>query len=670
MNTLTVIYIFLAILFTSLLVFFQYFFKEKKYLNRNILAFLRFFSILSVLLLLINPKVLKTNYDILKPKLLVVVDNSASIKYTNQDSIVTGIVKKVENDANLNAKFDIQYFSLGNTLQNNSNFTFEESQTNIYEALKGLNSTFKQNVAPILLLSDGNQTFGSNYKYYNSKQPVYPVIIGDTLTYSDLVLDQLNVNSYTYLNNNFQVEAFIHYTGNDRVNTNFIVEEGNKIIYKEKIAFSQDNKIARLNFKLPSGKVGKHLYSSKIKGFVNERNKLNNFKNFSVEVIDEQINIGLIYDVLHPDIAMLKRSIETNKQRKVNLINLNLNNNYSDDNKLFILYQPTNNFKKIFNHINNLKTNYFIITGRKTDWVFLNSIQKDFKKVTSNSIEQSTAIINNNFNAFHIDDIGFSNFSPLDDIFGEIKINVDYQILLYQSINGIITDAPLLATYSGGNKRRVVLFGENIWKWRAISYSNNQTFEIFDQFINSMMQYLTIANKNNSIELDYKSFYYDNEPIHIIAKIYDKNLNFNSKENLEIQIEGQDNKTTFFLSGNTYEANLPMLKSGDYKFVVSNKLKNNQTSGAFTIANYSIENKDLTADIASLNSLALNSNGKIYYPDKIDNLLQNLTENKEFLSIQKENKKIISLINWKWLLGIIILSLSLEWFIRKYRGLV
>ena len=113
-----------------------------------------------------------------------------------------------------------------------------------------------------------------------------------------------------------------------------------------------------------------------------------------------------------------------------------------------------------------------------------------------------------------------------------------------------------------------------------------------------------------------------------------------------------------------------MLKSGDYKFVVSNKLKNNQTSGAFTIANYSIENKDLTADIASLNSLALNSNGKIYYPDKIDNLLQNLTENKEFSSIQKENKKIISLINWKWLLGIIILSLSLEWFIRKYRGLV
>jgi len=29
----------------------------------------------------------------------------------------------------------------------------------------------------------------------------------------------------------------------------------------------------------------------------------------------------------------------------------------------------------------------------------------------------------------------------------------------------------------------------------------------------------------------------------------------------------------------------------------------------------------------------------------------------------------ISLIDWKWLLGLIVLSLGLEWSIRKYRGL-
>ena len=94
MNTLTVIYIILAILFTSLLVYFQYFFKEKKHVNRYIVAFLRFVSILSIFLLLINPKVLKTNYENVKPKLLIAVDNSASIEFIKQSEQVKDILSQ------------------------------------------------------------------------------------------------------------------------------------------------------------------------------------------------------------------------------------------------------------------------------------------------------------------------------------------------------------------------------------------------------------------------------------------------------------------------------------------------------------------------------------------------------------------------------------------------
>ena len=670
MNTLTVIYIILAILFTSLLVYFQYFFKEKKHVNRYIVAFLRFVSILSIFLLLINPKVLKTNYENVKPKLLIAVDNSASIEFIKQSEQVKDILSQLKNNNDINEKFDVEYFSFGKSLQSNINYTFDENQTNIYEALQNLNSVFKLNIAPIILISDGNQTFGNNYKYYHSIQNIYPVIIGDTVKFSDLVIDQINVNSYTYLNNKFPVEVFIHYNGIEKISANFIVEENNRVIHKEKIIFSKKNKSTILNFKLHANKIGKHLFKSRIEPYDNEKNKLNNYKNFSVEVIDEQIKIGLVYDILHPDIGMLKRSIETNKQRKVNLIDLNSNNSYSIDSDLYILYQPTNKFKNVFKKIKNNKINYFIISGKSTDWNFLNNVQSDFKKTRSNSTEKYIPVFNNNFNTFYTEDIGFLDFSPLDDIFGNIEFTVPFQTLLFQNINGITTKDPLLATYSNENRRRVVLFGENIWKWRAISYSNNQTFEKFDQFINSIMQFLTVATKDYNIEIDYKSFYYENEPIKITAKIYDSNLNFNSKENLEMQIEGQDNKTSFFLNGNKYEANLSELNSGDYKFIVKNKLNNHQTSGAFTIGNYSVENVAMSTDFKGLESLALNSNGKSYYPDQTDKLFQYLIEDQEFLNIQKENKKIISLIDWKWLLGIIILSLSLEWFIRKYRGLV
>ena len=71
-----------------------------------------------------------------------------------------------------------------------------------------------------------------------------------------------------------------------------------------------------------------------------------------------------------------------------------------------------------------------------------------------------------------------------------------------------------------------------------------------------------------------------------------------------------------------------------------------------------------------MEALAKNSNGEIIYPSQLDKLTRALLSNASFKSIQKEKSNTISLIEWKWILGIIVLSLSLEWFIRKYRGLI
>ena len=40
----------------------------------------------------------------------------------------------------------------------------------------------------MLLITDGNQTYGNDYQYTasNYKQPIYPIILGDTITYTDL----------------------------------------------------------------------------------------------------------------------------------------------------------------------------------------------------------------------------------------------------------------------------------------------------------------------------------------------------------------------------------------------------------------------------------------------------------------------------------------------------
>ncbi len=670
MQMLTVFLILLAFIAASLLVYFQYFFKEKNYKSRWFLAFLRFISVFSVLVLLINPKFEKKSYDIIKPKLLIAIDNSSSIVFAKQDTLVKKIADQLKTNKQLNKKFDLSYFTFGNSLKINKNFNFQESQTNIYQVLKGLNDVAPKGTSPIILISDGNQTYGNDYKYFNSKQPVYPIIIGDTTLFSDLEISQINVNKYARLDNNFEVEVFVNYSGNKKIKTNFTVEKNKQIVYSEKVTLSKDKKSEHIQFKLPANNIGKQLYKLKIEPFKDEKNRINNYNNFSVEVIDEQTKIALVYTILHPDIGMFKRVIETNKQRKVSLINLNSNNSYVADNDIFILYQPNNKFDRIFDLIDSEKKNYFIITGRNTDWNFLNQVQDDFNKTNILSTESYYANYNKDFDLFYTENIGFSDFSPLEDAFGKIKFSVPYQSLLLQNINGLETNNPLLVATSNQSKRSVILFGENSWKWRALSYTNEQSFEKFNQFFNSLIQFLSITKKSTSIELTYNSFYYANDIIKISAKTYDDNLNFDINANLELFINGDKKGVPLQLKNNFYEVQVNDLKSGEYNFIVKNILNSNQVSGTFTIAKYAVEHEAKISNVISLSTLAMNSNGKSYYPSQVNTLIKYLIENQYYTSVQKENKIMVSFIDWKWILSLIILSLSLEWFIRKYRGLI
>jgi hypothetical protein len=68
--------------------------------------------------------------------------------------------------------------------------------------------------------------------------------------------------------------------------------------------------------------------------------------------------------------------------------------------------------------------------------------------------------------------------------------------------------------------------------------------------------------------------------------------------------------------------------------------------------------------------LATNSNGKAYFVEDTKSLIDELLNDERFVTIQKSSKNVVPLIDWKFLLAIIALSLSAEWFIRKYNGLI
>ncbi|RXP57074.1 VWA domain-containing protein [Lutibacter sp. HS1-25] len=673
METANLLYIIIAVFVALFLSIFQYIFQNKEKSQFNYwLSFLRFLSLFSIFLLLINPSIKKETSQIIKPNLVVAVDNSSSIKFKSKAENIQNLVETIKNDAELNSKFNIEYFSFGTKLKPLDSLNFNEQYTNLFDPLNKLSKVFNNGINPLVLITDGNQTAGNSIAFSNYKSPVYSFVVGDTTTVEDIFIQQLNVNENTFVNNQFPVEVFVNYTGNQNISKNLSVFNNGKMVFSKKINFSKTQNVYTESLFLTSKNKGINYYTVQIDELINEQNTINNSKEFSINVIEDTSKILILTAVLHPDLGMFKKAIESNKQRSVTILNIDKYKSESAKYQLIILYQPNNKFKNVLNEIQTKKMNYFIVSGLSTDWNFLNLAQSNFTKKVISSSENYNAVFNNSYSSFLNSDIGFSTFAPLEDRFGSITFSVPYQTLLFQKIGSVQTEEPLLATFENNNQKGAVLFGENIWRWRMGSFSESKTFEYFDGFIANLMQYLASNNNNNRLNASVNPIYFSNETIQISANYLDENLNLDNRAKIWLTITNKEDKKQtkipFALVNNGFVAQLSNIASGEYLYSVSVENHDETISGAFKVLPYEIEQQFTQSNDADLKLLASTTNGKVYYDADQTVFINDLVKDKRFKSIQKSSTLKTPLINWKWLLGFIVFCLSLEWFTRKYVG--
>jgi len=675
MTTNTILLLLLSLVIAGGLSYFQYYFKAK---NKSrvvlFLAFLRFLAIFGLLVLLINPIMTKNSLEITKTPLAIAVDNSSSIAVLKSDKKAEELYQKLISNPALKEKFEIQSYQFDADFKPSDKFDFKGKQTNLDEVAKNLKSINKNLIFPTVIITDGNQTTGNDYVYrFDPVNKVYPLVVGDTTTFLDLKINQLNVNKYAFHKNKFPVEVFLQYSGDKNANTDFTITQGNTVVAKEKVSFSASKKTATLNLLLPADKVGLQIFKASISSGSKEKNSYNNTKNFAVEVIDQKSTIAIVSAINHPDIAALKRAIEVNAQRKVILVKPN-DLNQLQEVSVLVLYQPTSAFKAIFDNNKLAGTNTFIITGNNTDFNFLNQQQNSLVFKMSGQREDYLSEFQSQFNLFAIENIGFENFPPLQNLFGTITTNGNVSVLLSSKIRNVATNAPLLAFAENQGKRTAFLLGENSWKWRLQNHIDNQSFEKYDVFIDKIIQYLASTTSRKSLVVTHESFYNSGEAIVINAQYFNKNYEFDEKARLTITVTNAETKQAknydLLKGNNSFSANLDGLAAGKYNFTVKELNSNTIYSSHFEILDFDIEKQFVNPDVLKLKQLALQTNGKAFFEDQADDLIEQLLENKEYKSIEKNVSTKTPLIDWVWLLILIAVVLTTEWFVRKYNGLL
>ncbi|MDP2060739.1 MAG: VWA domain-containing protein, partial [Flavobacteriaceae bacterium] len=239
----TVLTVLIALLTAGLLAWFQYFYREKHKSRRTyLLVALRGIAWFCLILLLINPKINKTKSETIRPKLALLLDNSASIRNNGYADTLKSLASLLENDPELREKFDIETYLFGEDIQMGDSLTFSERKTNPDAALQLLGKLYKNTNSPMLLLSDGRQTHGLDYenRVGNISNPIYAVVLGDTAVWPDLKIQQVNLNRYAYLGNEFPLEILSVYDGKTPQNSRLEVRRNGKILHAQNLNFTEE----------------------------------------------------------------------------------------------------------------------------------------------------------------------------------------------------------------------------------------------------------------------------------------------------------------------------------------------------------------------------------------------------------------------------------------------
>jgi len=660
-------------------------FNETSKIYRKLMFAFRFFSITLISLLLTSPFLKITEREIEKPIVIFAQDNSESISKSSIDT--KKYLVRVQNMLKLlGEKYDIRQLSFGEKIRPNSDYQFNEKETDISEVFRYVQNTFyNRNVGAVILASDGIYNKGSDPVYSTTELPfpVYCIGVGDTAVKKDLILSNVRYNKIAFLNNKFPVQSEIFAKKLKGKSSELKVYEKGKLIYNEKFIIDNNEFYKKINFEIEAQKSGIAVYQIILSTIEGEFVKTNNAKEIFVEILDSKRKILILANAPHPDIAAFREAADMNFNFETEFYTLsNFSKNVSDYN-LIVLYQIptlTNRINNLLSDIYTQKIPVLYVLGTQSSLSEFNKLKTGISVYAKNSaFDEVQATVNKNFTLFEINP-EYSAFlkeaPPLISPFADYKVDAETQTLFFRKINSIETATPLITLNSGLSNQGVksgVITGEGIWKWRLIDYKLHDNHLLFNELINKIIQYLTLVESKERFRVSVDKIISENQNVMFSAEIYNKSYEQITVEDVNLSISdssGKDRTFMFEKTAKSYTLNVGNFLPGEYHWNAQTQIDGGKAvkKGIFRISPLQKETENMTADFKTLLQLAKKSGGKFVGQTKIDSINQYISLNENIVPLAHYTKNDRSLLNYKWLFLIILIFLSGEWFLRKYFG--
>ena len=476
-----------------------------------------------------------------------------------------------------------------------------------------------------------------------------------------------------FLGNYFPVKIRIKSSSAKDKKFKLKILQNDSIIFTELFTSILKNEYYEIEEDFLANKVGINKYSISLSELVDEKNIINNYADFFIDVIDSKSKILIFNDNPHPDVAAFVSTISSNKNYDFTISNTNdLSLNFYDYN-LIVFHSINSINEKLILDV--YKSNIPLLLFCTNDFNNLNTFFSSVDFLSKGSIDEVYPLLNTNFDDFQLSDSVKNMISlmpPLKLPFGSYFVNNPSQVLLYQKIGDINSLNPIIS-FESVNNRIGIIFGEGFWQWRLRNYYLNNSHSSFNTFFNQIFQYLVTNDDKSKLRLIYNKSYFEYESITINVDLYNSSFKLFNQKNIKLKLFNSKNEIfdyNFDKYENKYSLNIGELEADNYSFqVIVSDSDIPSKVGEFTVKPVKVEEFNLISDYNLLNNLSKSNNGDMFWPNEIDLLISNIKSFKNQKILKISNNE-LDLIDLKLLLIILLSYIFLEWYIRKYNGLI
>lgn len=545
----------------------------------------------------------------------------------------------------------------------------------------------------LVFVSDGIFNTGRDPSWLASRFPIpiYTVAIGDTAQVRDIVLQDIVHNETGFTNTRTPVTASIRNDGMENRSITVQLRKGNEVLEETEFQTTDSRSVHSVRFELELSEPGLQQYEIFITEVHGEWTTENNRRAFSIEVLDDQLNVMLLSFEIHPDLRMWRTLLSEDERIRIDTRTWLGGERFvegvfptsSDSIQLVILHGFPN--ATIPRSITEQVREYI----RGTPVLWLASPKTDFQRLRQEfpvsalsggrgterfdvipaSPEQEIS-----HPILELPTIDVRTAPPLRAPIRNLTTDANATVLFTTNYRGTNTMAPLLVLQTIGNNRYSFLTAHGWFRW----YLQGGEIRAYTETLLSNVIAWTSTTEDDALLRirPTRTVFEESEPVSFHAFLRNESGTEEDGAQINLSIRNEDGAERQFSLRNQglgqYRLEASAMPRGNYTFRASAQKDGriiDERSGDFSVGSTNLEFIQTVRNDELLQFMSDNTGGRFYTWKDADQVFADLIRDGHTQSITQEFTREIRAYQHPLWFILVILLLTAEWGIRKVASL-